>query len=761
MYQSFHENGYRFFGLRGVTDGVCNCGNVDCTALFKHPWFSGWQYTPEWSDEQIEVMIEGGQLDHGFGVKLDDLLVIDVDARNGGVESYGKLARRVPEIMQCGFIVETGSGGGSKHLYFKAPEGVSLLQHLEDYPGIDFKSGGGSYVVGPGSKHISGRFYEAVVGDPSDIGQAPQGLIALLERPEYFRADFEGKSVDITEADIREMLCHIPNNDLDYETYINVGMAIHHATGGAGIDIWDDWAKTSSKYKSRHYTDHKWHSMGKSPNPITVGTLYHYAKQGGWTPGVTFDAGSLFADYPDSEDTEGEIEVSGIDLLRPPGFVGEIAKWLNSTSFKLREHLAVATALTAVGNAAGLRYREGVTGMRLNLFTFCVAGSGTGKEAMLSGFNELHVAAQINKACHGNFKSEQELISNIIHHQAAFYAVDEIGTVLSKVENARKKGGAAYLDGLVGQLMSIFSKSNGRFLLTGDKAREVENNLLKEAAMLQKRIDENDNVAFNQGKLDSVKRQLESLDKGIMEPFLSMIGFTTPETFNGLVTPDFVKNGFMSRALFFQEPETNPKPLPLKKSPPLPEWIKNTLLSLSTGGHADVHVNRVEATGEPIDIDSTADALALLERIKMQFWELGEVYKQSNGFEAIATRGFELTSKVSAVLAAATKLRTIEHVKWAYALVKKDLDRKAMLAYVNEETDGKDKQENGRKLMARILNRITTEHGETLAVLANKLKGAKREDVEKALDAMLEQGLVVKKETQNKQMTTVKWYAVD
>ena len=63
---------------------------------------------------------------------------------------------------------------------------------------------------------------------------------------------------------------------------------------------------------------------------------------------------------------------------------------------------------------------------------------------MLSGFGKVHIAAGLGAAVHGNFKSEQELISNIIHHQAAFYAVDEIGTVLSKVENARKRGGAAY-----------------------------------------------------------------------------------------------------------------------------------------------------------------------------------------------------------------------------------------------------------------------------------------------------------------------------
>jgi len=59
-----------------------------------------------------------GQFDTGYGVLCRGLLVVDVDARNGGVESYNRLVVDVPEVMAAGLIVETGSGGGSKHLYF-------------------------------------------------------------------------------------------------------------------------------------------------------------------------------------------------------------------------------------------------------------------------------------------------------------------------------------------------------------------------------------------------------------------------------------------------------------------------------------------------------------------------------------------------------------------------------------------------------------------------------------------------------------------
>ena len=50
-------------------------------------------------------------------VCMRDYLIVDVDARNGGVESFKQLVKDVPSILQCCFVVNTGSGGGSQHYY--------------------------------------------------------------------------------------------------------------------------------------------------------------------------------------------------------------------------------------------------------------------------------------------------------------------------------------------------------------------------------------------------------------------------------------------------------------------------------------------------------------------------------------------------------------------------------------------------------------------------------------------------------------------
>ena len=171
----------------------------------------------------------------GYGVLVKGLIVVDVDARNGGVESYAQLIKDFPKITGAGLIVETGSGGGSKHLYFKAPENVALVQQLDAYKGIDFKSSG--YVVGPGSLHASGNRYKILVGTPNDISDAPESFLELLKKPERYRATFESKTVDVSYNQLGDMLSYINNADLDYDVWIKIGMALHHASAGSAYDL--------------------------------------------------------------------------------------------------------------------------------------------------------------------------------------------------------------------------------------------------------------------------------------------------------------------------------------------------------------------------------------------------------------------------------------------------------------------------------------------------------------------------------------------
>lgn len=289
-YRQWIEAGYRVFPLHEITpNGECGCGDKECKAIGKHPTLNNWQHTPVWDDEQLDAFDELGWMKSGYGVIVSDgLLVIDVDPRNGGTQGYAQLVADVPEIAGADLIVETGRKDGGKHIYFKAPQGVALVQSLNGkYPGVDFKSSG--YVVGPGSLHASGHRYDIVVGDgPHDISPAPDALIRMLKRPDAHRTSLDGEQVDVTDDDLTKMIKGI-DPDCGHDEWVRVGMALHEVTGGTGFEIWDKWSKRGKKYPGRDVLDKRWHSFGKSATRVGYGTLHKYATQAGWQEPVTFD----------------------------------------------------------------------------------------------------------------------------------------------------------------------------------------------------------------------------------------------------------------------------------------------------------------------------------------------------------------------------------------------------------------------------------------------------------------------------------------
>ena len=769
MAEQFWQAGLRVFPLHGfLSDGKqarCLCGWSECKAPGKHPIASNWQYTPQWDPEQIETMRETGQFDSGFGVLCRGLLVIDVDARNGGVQSFAKLSAKVPEIAGASLIVETGSGGGSRHLYFLAPEGTALLQHLPDYPGLDFKSSG--YVVGPGSRHASGGVYTLAYGGPDDIDAAPASLVALLARPERHRAEYDGRAVDVSHGDIEGMLAHV-SPDCGYDTWIRIGMAIHHATGGTGQALWDKWSSGGDKYDASRMDSH-WHSFGRSSNPVTLGTLVHHAEEGGWQVPVEFggiqdediEGGQGGVHRGSDTPLEGvPFSTIGVDLTCPPGYVGRVAEWIEAQSRRPRRRLAVAGALAAIGNIAGMRYTDDIDGVTSNLFTFCVAGSRTGKEAIQQAVAEIHRAAGCAAATHGAIKSEQEIIKNLTRHQAAFYVIDEIGIFLQKIRNAQQRGGAIYLDGVIGMLMSAYSKADGFMLLTGDMKEEVRTHLVRELAAIKRRIEESDggSTIGLEARQRDLERALSGLDNGLERPFLSLLGFTTPVTFDDLVDYQSATNGFIGRSLIFQERDTAPRTKPKFCKARMHPQMTMTLARIYNAGEYDMSADaegggaRVEYYGERTRIPTDPRAADMLGAALEWFEDEAISHKTRSGLEALYLGAYEIVSKVSLILAIPEGRRTAEHVRWAFALVRQDIESKARLVVAN------DRQKDAPKtaLMARLAGLIEGD-GETIGVIFNRLRKHKREDVEKCLDEMVKSGLASKTEipARNAQKSTV------
>ena len=401
------------------------------------------------------------------------------------------------------------------------------------------------------------------------------------------------------------------------------------------------------------------------------------------------------------------LDVSDIDLTRPPGFTGHVTDWIDGQCRYPRRRLCVAAALTAIGNIGGMSHYDTRDGITANMLAFCVAASSTGKEAVMQAFNDLHIAAGVQSALQGTIKSEQEIIRNLIEHQASYYSIDEIGIFLSKVRSAQKRGGATYLEGVFGTIMSAYSKANSRLLLGGDVSRDLRKQF---SAHLSRAMDDGD----ERGE-ERAKWMLSQIDNGLERPFMSIIGFTTPSTFDGMMDGETATQGFVGRAVIVSERDINPRPRRGFKAPDMPIMMGGKLGLIYSGSE-----DRVEYAGARRDVHTEAEADAALDAIAEWLIDYADHMGEKMGEASVAMirRAYELIAKVSFILAIPTGMRTLDHVRWAFAFVKDEIDFKVQLVFANDNAKAKPED----ALAARLLNQIDAENGLTTAMLSNRLK---------------------------------------
>jgi hypothetical protein len=82
-------------------------------------------------------------------------------------------------------------------------------------------------------------------------------------------------------ARIMQALLHVPP-DIEYPTWIQIGMGLKTSCGEAGFAIWKNWSKTAACYEGEQALRAKWLSF--DGRAVTLGTVYHHAKLYGWSP---------------------------------------------------------------------------------------------------------------------------------------------------------------------------------------------------------------------------------------------------------------------------------------------------------------------------------------------------------------------------------------------------------------------------------------------------------------------------------------------
>ncbi|MDE6784354.1 MAG: AAA family ATPase [Ruminococcus sp.] len=79
-----------------------------------------------------------------------------------------------------------------------------------------------------------------------------------------------------------EILEYINPSALDYQEWLNVGMALKDA--GYDVSIWDSWSALDSARYHNGECEKKWRSFNGSDNPVTAGTIVKMALENGYNP---------------------------------------------------------------------------------------------------------------------------------------------------------------------------------------------------------------------------------------------------------------------------------------------------------------------------------------------------------------------------------------------------------------------------------------------------------------------------------------------
>lgn len=180
--------GFAVFPIWGITDGVCHCRQPDCASPGKHPPVK-WRDAATTDAAEIARLFRRWPQASSIGVatgKPSGVVVIDLDGQQG-IRQWDRLcAGRGGHPT----TIESVTGGGGRHLYFKRPEGDDIrngvgarkgLDRIGLGVGIDVRSDGG-YVLAPPSDHKSGAQYRWA------RGRAP-GQCAALDVPWWLLKD--------------------------------------------------------------------------------------------------------------------------------------------------------------------------------------------------------------------------------------------------------------------------------------------------------------------------------------------------------------------------------------------------------------------------------------------------------------------------------------------------------------------------------------------------------------------------------------------
>lgn len=221
----------------------------------KEPAINNWQNLATTDPKQIRWWWDATP-NANIGRTTGDVIVVDVDPRNGGVETFAQL--EVIDEFPPTLVAQTQSGG--QHYYYGLPPKTMVRGGTGKLgPGVDIKSWGG-YVVAPGSM-IDGRPYTWRHDRPMAL--APQWLIdkcnAKRERAKNAGArlvEEDDKAVQLATDYVKNHAPIAQEGERDNTAYkVAARLYDFGVSPGTALELLTDWAENNTYYPPMRQED--------------------------------------------------------------------------------------------------------------------------------------------------------------------------------------------------------------------------------------------------------------------------------------------------------------------------------------------------------------------------------------------------------------------------------------------------------------------------------------------------------------------------
>jgi hypothetical protein len=454
-----------------------------------------------------------------------------------------------------------------------------------------------------------------------------------------------------TLAAIRSALAWLPNAELDYDSWIRIGMALKGALGDEGAPLFAEWSAQAAK-NDPAATAKAWASF--RPARIGAGTIYHLAMEKGWRPDpdLLLD-GSQKACAADEHPAAGLLarlarpETSApilppapsFTLTIPGGLVGDLARYMIETARRPQPLLAVGASLCALGALMGRRYRT-ESDLRTNLYIVGIADSGSGKNHAREVVNRLFFEAGLAHHLGGNKIASGAGLLTALHRQPAIlFQLDEFGMFLSAA--ADRKRSPRHVTEILDNMTELYSAASGVFLGAEYANRDGSNER-----------------------------------RDIVQPCLCVYGTTTPLHFWGALQGANVVDGSLARFIILATDEDYPdenRAARLRPSPPaLIEGLQR-IAGGAGGGNLTGRTAGPETAVEPMTVPMDEDARARFDALGDEI--TAELRAAAGTFQTpILARIAENAAKVALVLAvgrdAVQPVIRMEDAVWAIEFVR-------------------------------------------------------------------------------------------